>query len=61
MTEAFPLSTPARFAALRDLWGFLRERKKWWLAPIVLTLVLVGALLVFTQGSAMAPFLYTIF
>lgn len=45
----------------RELWLFLRERKKWWLLPILVVLVLVGALLVFAQGSALAPFIYTIF
>ena len=44
-----------------ELWAFLRERKKWWLAPILIVLLLVGALLVFAQGSALAPFIYTIF
>jgi hypothetical protein len=44
-----------------DLWGFLRERKKFWLLPIILTLLLFGALTVFTSGSAIAPFIYTIF
>ena len=39
----------------------MRERKKWWLAPILIVLLLVGALLVFAQGSALAPFIYTIF
>jgi hypothetical protein len=46
---------------LRDLWGFLRVRKKFWLAPIIVVLVLVGALLVLAQGSAVAPFIYTLF
>lgn len=46
---------------LRDLWGFLRVRKKFWLAPIIIVLVLVGALLVLAQGSAVAPFIYTLF
>ena len=44
-----------------ELWAFLRVRKKWWLAPIIIVLVLFGALMVVTQGSAMAPFIYTIF
>ena len=44
-----------------ELWAFMRERKKWWLLPILVVLVLVGALLVFAQGSALAPFIYTIF
>jgi hypothetical protein len=44
-----------------EFWEFLRVRKKWWLAPIIIVMVLVGALLVFAQGSALAPFIYTIF
>ncbi len=46
---------------LQDLWGFMRERKKFWLAPIIIVLLLIGALLVFAQGSAIAPFIYTLF
>ena len=46
---------------LKDLWGFLRERKKFWLAPIILVMLLLGALLVFSSGSAVAPFIYTLF
>lgn len=46
---------------LQDLWGFMRERKKFWLMPIVLVLLLVGGLLVFAQGSAIAPFIYALF
>lgn len=46
---------------LKELWAFMRVRKKWWLAPIVLIMLAVGALLVFAQGSALAPFIYTIF
>jgi hypothetical protein len=45
----------------RDLWDFMRERKKFWLAPIILVLLLLGALIVFSQGSAVAPFIYTLF
>lgn len=44
-----------------ELWAFMRERKKWWLLPIIVVMVLVGSLLVFAQGSALAPFIYTIF
>ena len=44
-----------------ELWAFLRERKKWWLGPIILVLVLFGGLLVLAQGSAVAPFISTIF
>ncbi len=46
---------------VRELWAFLRVRKKWWLLPVLLVLFLVGSLLVFAQGSVLAPFIYTIF
>ncbi len=46
---------------LKEFWLFLRVRKKWWLLPIIIVMVLLGALLVFAQGSALAPFIYTIF
>ena len=46
---------------LKDLWDFMRARKKFWLAPIIIVLLLLGALIVFAQGSAVAPFIYTIF
>ncbi len=46
---------------LADLWGFLKERKKWWLLPMVIVLLLFGVLIVFTSGSAVAPFIYTLF
>jgi len=46
---------------LKDLWAFMRERKKFWLAPIILVMILLGALIVFAQGSALAPFIYTLF
>jgi hypothetical protein len=46
---------------LAELWEFLRERKKFWLFPLVLLLLVFGALVVLTQGSAVAPFIYTIF
>ena len=46
---------------LKDLWDFLRIRKKFWLAPIILVLLLLGALIVLSQGSAVAPFIYTLF
>ena len=44
-----------------EFWGFLRVRKKWWLAPIVIIMALFGGLIVLTHGSALAPFVYTIF
>ncbi len=46
---------------MQDLWSFMRERKKFWLAPIILVMLLLGALLVLAQGSAIAPFIYTLF
>ena len=46
---------------LRELWSFLRIRKKFWLLPLVAVLLFVGTLLVLTQGTALAPFIYTIF
>lgn len=46
---------------LKDLWGFLKERKKFWLLPIIIILLFFGAVIVFTSGSAIAPFIYTIF
>ncbi len=47
-------------SAIGDLWGFLRERKKWWLLPILITLVVLGAF-VLLIGTAFAPFIYTLF
>ena len=51
----------AIFELLADVWGFLNERKKFWLLPLIVTLVLLGGLVVLTQGSALAPFIYTLF
>jgi hypothetical protein len=48
-------------AMLKEFWAFLRVRKKWWLAPIIIVLALFSTLIVFTQGSTLAPFVYTIF
>tara|TARA_Y100000589_G_C27122381_1_gene617001 strand:- start:184 stop:345 length:162 start_codon:yes stop_codon:yes gene_type:complete len=45
----------------KDIYDFLRIRKKYWLAPLIITIVLMGALIVFTQGSVIAPFIYSIF
>ncbi len=44
-----------------ELWDFMKERKKFWLLPIIVTLMLLGSLIVLTQGSAVAPFIYTLF
>ncbi len=46
---------------LKDLWGFLKVRKKFWMLPIILVLLLFGVLIVLTSGSAIAPFIYTLF
>ncbi|MDH4087243.1 MAG: DUF5989 family protein [Nitrospira sp.] len=46
---------------LTELWAFMKERKKFWLLPIFLVLLLLGTLIVLTQGSAVAPFIYTLF
>ena len=46
---------------LQDIWDFLKVRKKYWLAPLIITIVLMGALIVFSQGSVVAPFIYSIF
>ena len=46
---------------IKDLWGFMRVRKKFWLAPIILIMLLLGTLIVLSQGSAVAPFIYTLF
>ena len=44
-----------------ELWAFMKERKKFWLLPIILVLILLGSLIILTQGSAVAPFIYTLF
>ena len=46
---------------LKDIWDFLKVRKKYWLAPLIITLVFMATLIIFTQGSIVAPFIYTIF
>ena len=46
---------------VREFWGFLRMRKKYWLLPMLLVMVVFGGLIVLTQGSAVAPFIYTLF
>ncbi len=46
---------------LKDIWNYLKVRKKYWLAPLIITILLMGVLIIFTQGSIVAPFIYTIF
>jgi len=50
-----------KLSIVSEFWEFLKVRKKWWLTPIILFLVLLGALIIFTEGSAVAPFIYTLF
>ena len=51
----------AKRGILSEIWAFMKVRKKWWLLPIIVVLLLVGGLIIFAQGSALAPFIYTIF
>ena len=51
----------AKISILKEIWQFLKIRKKWWLAPIIILLVLLSLLIVFAESSALAPFIYTIF
>ncbi len=55
------MANAGKLSIVAELWRFMRVRKKWWLGPIVFTLLALGLLLVFTQGSALAPFIYTLF
>jgi len=50
-----------KLSILREFWSFLRVRKKWWLAPIVILLLSLGLILIVTEGSALAPFIYSLF
>jgi hypothetical protein len=50
-----------KVAILREIWDFLKVRKKWWLLPIIIFLLLLSALIIFSSGSAIAPFVYTLF
>jgi hypothetical protein len=51
----------SKISILAEFWDFLKVRKKWWLGPIVFILLLLGTLIVLTEGSAVAPFIYTLF
>jgi len=51
----------SKMSLARELWAFMKVRKKWWLLPIIVVMFMVGTLLIFAQGSALAPFIYTIF
>lgn len=51
----------SKLLIISEFWQFLKVRKKWWLLPIILSLLLLGALLVFVEGSVLSPFIYTVF
>lgn len=51
----------SKLSTVKELWQFLKVRKKWWLAPILIMLLLLGGLIILTKGSALAPFIYAIF
>jgi hypothetical protein len=51
----------SRLSILGELWAFMRVRKKWWLGPIIFGLILLGLVILLTEGSALAPFIYTLF
>jgi hypothetical protein len=60
-TVAWLRSVRSRFSLVGEMWSFLWARKIWWMAPLVLLLLLLSMLVVFTEGSALAPFIYTLF
>ena len=54
-------TTRNRLSIFGELWAFMKVRKKWWLGPIIVTMLLLSVLIVLTEGSAVAPFIYTLF
>ena len=61
MPTAMAFSVLKKLAILKEFLDFLRARRKWWIAPIVIFLLLFGGLLIFAKGSVLAPFIYTLF
>ncbi|MDA8560195.1 DUF5989 family protein [Nitrospinae bacterium] len=55
-----PPNSDSKFAIMAEFWVFLKTRKKWWLAPIVFIMLLMSILIILTEGSAVAPFIYTL-
>ncbi len=51
----------SKIAILKELWAYMKQRKKWWLGPLIFFLLLLGMFIVFMEGSALAPFIYTLF
>lgn len=56
-----PSGPDNKLSIISEFWDFLKTRKKWWLGPIILIMLLMGLLIVLTEGSAVAPFIYTLF
>ena len=56
-----PSAQVSKLSIFADLWAFMRVRKKWWLLPLILLITLLGLILIFAQGSPLAPFIYTVF
>ena len=50
-----------KMSVLKELWDYMKTRKRWWLLPIIIMLLLIGLLIIFTESSALAPFIYTLF
>jgi Family of unknown function (DUF5989) len=62
VSEAVWYTAPvSKFSILGELWQFMRVRKKWWLLPLIMIIVLLGLILILAHGSPLAPFIYTIF
>ena len=57
----FGVGFMSKLSIVGEFWDYLKVRKKWWLVPIIIFLILLGALIVLTEGSALAPFIYTLF
>ena len=60
-TMTNPSNPNNKLSMILEFWDFLKTRKKWWLAPIVIIMLLMGSLILLTEGSAVAPFIYTLF
>jgi len=55
------MGSMSKLSTVKEFWDFLKVRKKWWLVPIIVFLFAFGALIIFTEGSALAPFIYAFF
>lgn len=60
-SQTYDLSAMRNLSLLRELWAYMRIRKRWWLLPIILFVLVLGSLVILAEGSALAPFIYTIF